>query len=248
MSSDQTQRQFFESLGRPFAGDEIFDHVPDTVYFVKDRAGCYVAVNTTLVERCGRAAKQELLGRTAREVFPDPLGEGFTEQDIEMARGGGSIHGQLELHLYPGGRQGWCLTWKEPLLDARGKIAGISGISRDVQCGPEVQRDLDAVSDVLRHIRENIDSPLRVPELAQRAELSSYQLDQRVRALFGISVGQFITRCRVDYACHQLVHSDREISFIALDSGYADQSTFTRQFRQSVGLTPKAYRRSIERS
>jgi hypothetical protein len=46
---------------------------------------------------------------------------------------GRPIHGKLELHLYPGGAEGWCLTWKEPVLGQNNRIIGLSGISRDLQ-------------------------------------------------------------------------------------------------------------------
>jgi PAS domain S-box-containing protein len=248
MDPETAQRQFFESLGRPFSGDGIFDHVPDTVFFIKDREGRYVTVNQTLVERCGGQRKEELIGKIARAVFPPPLGESFTEQDFDVLKNGRSIHGQLELHLYPGGGKGWCLTWKEPVIAADGSIAGVSGISRDIGSGIEAPRDLEAISTVLNYLRENLESDLKVTDLAKRAGLSTYQLDQRIRALFGISAGQYITRCRIEFACHQLERTDEPIGFIALDSGYGDQSAFTRQFRQSVGLPPGAYRERMRTS
>ena len=48
---------WLNELERPYCGDELFDAVADTVYFLKDRAGRYAAVNLTLVERTGRARK-----------------------------------------------------------------------------------------------------------------------------------------------------------------------------------------------
>ena len=35
---------------------ELFEHVPEAAFFVKDRAGRYVAVNRSLVERVGVAS------------------------------------------------------------------------------------------------------------------------------------------------------------------------------------------------
>ena len=112
-----------------------------------------------------------------------------------------------------------------------------------MQSGLET-RDLDQVSGALAHIQENLDSPLRLGDLAEMTDLSNYQLDQRIRALFGISAGQYITRCRIEQACHQLERTEEAIGFIALNCGYSDQSAFTRQFGLSVGMTPRAYRES----
>ncbi|MDP2022210.1 MAG: AraC family transcriptional regulator, partial [Hydrogenophaga sp.] len=71
---------------------------------------------------------------------------------------------------------------------------------------------------------------------------SVFQLDQRIRGLFGVTAGQFVLRSRIERACDLLRHSRDPISEIALTCGYADQASFTRQFRKSVGLTPSAYR------
>jgi len=242
MRADAAKRQFIEQLGRPWMAEEMFDAVPDCVFFVKDSEGRYVTVNEALVTRCGCTSKDELLGRKARDVFPAPLGESFTEQDFEVIRHGRAIHGQLELHLYPGGSRGWCLTWKEPVLDSSGKTVGVSGMSRDIASGIEAVRDLDTVAAVLDYIDQHIDESLRLDELAEKANLSGYQLDQRIRTLFGLSTAQYITQKRIELACHLLERSKESIGFIALDCGYSDQSAFTRQFRQSVGITPGAFR------
>ena len=116
---DDRSRDFLDALGRPFLGEELFDRIADTVFFLKDRNARYVAVNETLVRRCNLAGKADLIGRTAREIFPAPLGDRFDDQDQRVLREGLSINGRLELHLYPDGRQGWCLTWKEPLSNRR---------------------------------------------------------------------------------------------------------------------------------
>ncbi|NNF76628.1 MAG: AraC family transcriptional regulator, partial [Rhizobiales bacterium] len=65
MTSANSTTRFFEALSKPFSGEELFDLVADTVYFLKDAEGRYVAVNQTLVERCGKARKSDLMGRRA---------------------------------------------------------------------------------------------------------------------------------------------------------------------------------------
>jgi AraC-like DNA-binding protein/PAS domain-containing protein len=235
---------FLAALDRPFLGDALFDGIEDTVYFVKDREARYVAVNETLAKRCGARTKAELLGRTAREAFPAPLGEGFERQDRAVIRDGAPIHGRLELHLYPGGRQGWCLTWKEPLADRAGRIVGLCGLSRDLKSLASPLADAGGVSAALGYAHEHLDRPLRIPELAARAGLSAFRFDQRIRGLFGLSAGQYLTRARIERACDRLRQSRAAVAAIAQDCGYADQAAFTRQFHKSVGLTPLAYRRA----
>lgn len=242
MNGDDILRRFMADLERPWMAAEIFDAVPDIAFFVKDREGRYIVVNQALADRCAGGIREKLLGRTAAEVFPEALGESFSEQDFEVLREGRPIRGQLELHLYPNGREGWCLTWKEPVLNAAGEIVGVAGISRDLSFRPEASGEFGAVSDILKHIDANLDKPLSMADLAARAGWSSFQLDQRIRGLFGVSASQYVTRRRIERSRHLLERTDQSIIDISLACGYGDQSAFTRQFRQSVGLPPRAYR------
>ena len=147
------------------------------------------------------------------------------------------------MHLYPGGREGWCLTWKEPLYARSGEILGLVGLSRDVQPASVAPNEARKLAAALRWAQEHLDRPLRVGDLAARAGLSDFQFDQRLRTMFGHSAGHYLTRLRIDRAREKLRRSPAPISEIALDCGYADQTAFTRQFRKLVGLTPQQYRR-----
>jgi PAS domain S-box-containing protein len=222
--------------------EHLFDRVSDTVFFIKDAQGRYAAVNQTLVRRLGRRSKAELIGRSAAALFPPHLAERIEAQDREVLRLGRSIRSELELHLYPDGEQGWCLTWKEPLRDASGRISGLAGISRDLKSSAIEPTDTERISRIIDHIRRHIDEPLRLSQLARFAKLSPWQLDRRFRAFFGISLAQYVTRARIDAACALLRQTAEPISAVALGCGYGDQAAFTRQFRKCAGLTPRAYR------
>ena len=225
--------------------DRLFDGVPDIVFFVKDACGKYLSVNDTLAKRCGLPSKQDVIGRTAEELFPAPLGTAFAGQDRALLAGGPAIRDHLEIHLYSGGGSGWCLTYKEPVIAPDGGIIGICGISRDLQQPVETGDDYAALSGCIEHIHRHLDEPPRLPALAAMAGMSIYQFDQRIRALFRLSAGQYLVKVRIDAACERLRHGAQPISRIALDCGYSDQSSFSRQFRQTVGMSPLAYRRKF---
>lgn len=233
--------EFLQSLGPSTLGAEVLDVLPDTMYFVKDRETRYMVVNMPMAKRCGFDSVEAIIGLRAEELFPAPMGTRFTAQDLHVIETGIPVRAELELHLYPQGQEGWCLTWKQPLLDASGQIAGLSGVSRDIAIRDE-DGGLQAVSRVLEHIRKYIDQPLHLEELMEISKLSVYQLDRRMRELFGISTAQYITRSRIELARYKLAKTGDSINAVALDCGYSDQSAFTRQFRQMVGVTPKTYR------
>ncbi len=222
--------------------EELFDRVPDVVFFVKDAGGRYRVVNHTLVTRCGGRSKNDLLGRTAQEIFPQPLGVRFLEQDLAVCRTGSAITLQLELHLYPTRLEGWCLTDKVPLRDRAGAVIGVAGISRDLQPTADDAEEFAELAAVLDHTRNRFGSELKVEDLARIAGLSIYQLNRRLRLLFGITASQLVTKTRIDAASEMLRTSSRPVAEIAHACGYFDQSAFSRVFRRTTGLTPRQYR------
>lgn len=231
----------FALLAAPFTAVELFDALPDVVYFVKDERGRYVVVNQTLVDRVGARSREELLGRAADELFPAPFGARYRDQDERLLRSGEPVRGELELHVYPSGRFGWCLTHKVPLLDAKHRVRGLAGTSRDLG-SPADSADYRGLSRALEHVRNHLDRPLVARALARVAGLSPYQLDQRLRRLFGTTTKEHVQRERLDRAMRLLRESDTPITEIAQRVGYADQSSFTRVFKRAVGSSPGAFR------
>ena len=222
--------------------EQLYDAVSDTVFFIKDRDGRYTTANETLASRLGLSHKRALLGKTAVEVFPGVLGERYAAQDRAVIASGQPLNGVLELHIYPGGDEGWCLTWKMPVADGAGRVGGLAGLSRDLPAWSVVKPENRKLARVLDHIHKCLADPLRLPALAEMAGLSAYQLDQRMRQLFGVSTAQFIMRSRIARACQLLQADTGAVSGIALACGYSDQAAFTRAFRQATGLTPLQYR------
>lgn len=248
MTQPALQAELFSQLAEPFTGEALFDCLGDLVFFIKNHRGEYVVVNQTLTERCGRRDKRELLGRRADELFPPPLGQNYREQDERVLRDGEAILNQLELHFYPSGGRGWCLTNKLPLRNRAGQVAGLVGISKDLQAANERSEDYSRVARAVQRIQKHYGETLRVKVLAAHAELSVYQFDQRIQKIFHLTAGQLIQKVRMEAAVRRLRETKGPIAAIALDCGYSDQSAFTRQFRLTVGLSPSEYRRMFQQT
>jgi len=56
------------------------------------------------------------------------------------------------------------------------------------------------------------------------------------------TVGDYIRRLRIEYACKQIADSDAPLADIALAAGFADQSHFSKVVKHIVGLSPSAFR------
>jgi AraC family transcriptional regulator len=93
-------------------------------------------------------------------------------------------------------------------------------------------------------IHENLTNGISLKEIADAAgDVSPYHFSRLFKQATGFSPHQFLIECRVVTA-QQLLRAKRELSLgeIAFRCGFADQSAFTRCFRQRTGLTPKQYR------
>ncbi|HEY5906594.1 MAG TPA: AraC family transcriptional regulator [Vicinamibacteria bacterium] len=236
----------------PFFAEVLFDATPDVVFFVKDVAGRYVVVNDALVRRLGRRAKPEVLGRTAEQLFPPPLGRSYSAQDRAVLTRGTAIRDRLELHLYDDGTRGFCLTSKVPLRGRDGRIVGMAGLSRDLHpgggSGAGGRAAYPGLARAVERIRTHFAAPLARAELARLAGMSESRFARLVRRVFHLSPGQLLVKRRVEEASRLLAESSRAVAEIAQTVGYADHSAFTRQFRATTGLTPREFRLLARRS
>lgn len=222
--------------------EQLFDCLPDVVFFQKDVDGFYLTVNETLLRRCGLKEKSEIIGRRPSEVLGQALGQSYERQDKLVLSTGRSVSSKLELHAYANGMDGWCITNKQPLFDGAGQPVGIVGVSQDLRAPNTSDHRYQQLSLAIEYVQTNLSHAPDITTLAKLAGLSPYQLDQRMQRIFGLTTGQWVLKQRLDHACQQLTNTTETIAHVAFDAGYEDQGAFTRQFRLATGLTPSKYR------
>ena len=88
--------------------------------------------------------------------------------------------------------------------------------------------------------------PLDVAALARIACASEAHFIRTFRATFGETPHRYLQRRRVERSMFLLRESDRSVTDICLDVGFSSLGTFSRTFREIVGQSPLAYRRSSE--
>lgn len=99
---------------------------------------------------------------------------------------------------------------------------------------------LRLVSQLLNDsFREN----LSLARIAAAAGVHETHLAREFKKEYGCTIGEYVRRLRVEFACRKLVASNAPLSEIALASGFADQSHFTKTFQQTMRTTPARYRK-----
>lgn len=222
--------------------EQLFDHMADTAFFIKDTAGRYVAVNDSLVERHGLRSKSQLLGQRPCDVCPGDFGRIPAEQDAFVLCTGRPIIERLELQWYIPHKPVWCLTTKLPLHDADGKVTGLIGISKDVRLPIPTKEIPPGVAAALHHLETRFADPLTPAGLAGIAKLPTARFARLTKRIYGISPVQLISKTRIAAASLLLRDTDKHVAEIALECGFYDHSAFTRAFRAVTSVTPTQFR------
>ena len=84
-----------------------------------------------------------------------------------------------------------------------------------------------------------------VTDIAREAGVHRVHVARTFRDHYGMSVTAYARKLRVHAALTMLATSSMPLSRLALESGYADQSHFTREIRAATGATPRAVRESL---
>ncbi len=126
----------------------------------------------------------------------------------------------------------------------------IEGLALELLAVAERHRDREAVrvppawlARIEARLCEETVLPARLTDLASEAGVHPAHLARAFRARHGRSLGRFLLERRLEWAARELQFTRRPLAVLALDAGFADQSHFTRRFREYCGLTPAAYRR-----
>jgi AraC-like DNA-binding protein len=98
----------------------------------------------------------------------------------------------------------------------------------------------------LLRARDTIDrsfaAPLDVAALARVAHVSPAHFARQFRAVFGETPHRCLQRRRIERAMELLRDTDRPVTQICLDVGFASLGTFSRTFSAVVGESPSGYR------
>lgn len=148
----------------------------------------------------------------------------------------------------------------EELLGANfASISELSRIQSDEALAPWLHEMLERIVDsihrhrhqmqplvlpaTLRYMAEHCCEDISRDDAAGAACLSPSHFSRLFKKHLGQSFTAVLNQMRIDKACELLALSDKDLKRIALETGFADQSYFTKVFRRLRRVTPAEYRR-----
>jgi PAS domain S-box-containing protein len=241
MNTEQQRNEWMENL-LPGQFRQLFEHLPGTLFFVKDRAGHLMACNPAFIRHCGLHEERELLGHTDDELFTPRLAEKYRRDDLQVMTDAKPLHGIIELFPNREGKPEWFITDKLPLFDRKGRVCGVCGTVRSYEAQRAAMQPYLELAAVADHLKSRFREKLDLPALARIAGMSLRQFERKFRATFQITPRDYLIRMRVIAACGLLTRTNHSLTAIAQECGFYDHSDFARQFRRHMGQTASQYR------
>jgi AraC-like DNA-binding protein len=100
---------------------------------------------------------------------------------------------------------------------------------------------VDAVHAARDILRENLENPPAVTELARQVGLCETYLKQGFRDIFGFSIHRYLNHCRLETAREMLCREEANVSDIACCLGFCDAAHFVRHFKAHFGVPPGVF-------
>jgi AraC family transcriptional regulator len=106
---------------------------------------------------------------------------------------------------------------------------------------------LQAVERVILAMRDRLNEPLSLQDMADIAYLSPNHFHRVFHRIIGIPPGEFLTALRLDAAKRLLLTTSMRVTDICFEVGYSSPGSFTTRFTELVGLAPRRLRQQVER-
>lgn len=119
----------------------VTDNIPDSI-FAKDKEGRYLLANKAFAAIHGVKSPDDLLGKTAFDLFPEQQAMSLHNADLQVMRLGGASMETERKAVDAEGRVKSLLTTKVPLIDQADRVVGVVGVHRDITRRKEAEQRL----------------------------------------------------------------------------------------------------------
>jgi AraC family transcriptional regulator len=117
-------------------------------------------------------------------------------------------------------------------------------IAREPEAGE--QRAPKWLARAAARLHDEFAQPLTINDIAADLGVNPVRLSRAFRKFYGEPIGDYLRRIRVQFACRRLADPEANLTMVGIEAGFADQSHFTRVFKQITGLTPGEFRRVVQ--
>jgi len=220
----------------------MFDFMPDMLCWIKNSKSEFIYGNQYFLSHLGVKTLEQVMGKTDYDFSPKHIAKQFVVDDQKVMKGA-SVNNRLEINTLLSGDIAWFITSKHVLTNNENTVIGTFGLSKHLNKTQASTSSMEAVKRPVDFIRENYHRNLTVKEIAQLSHLSISALERRFKKHLGLTPKQFINQIRLENARRLLIETQLPIAQIAHETGFADNSYFTRQFMKYFEELPTTLRK-----
>ena len=99
--------------------------------------------------------------------------------------------------------------------------------------------------EVSAYMISNMNSRITLDDLTKKFHVSGTQLKTTFKGVYGVSIYSYIRKQKMQSAAQMLRNCDDTVLEIAGRYGYENGSKFAKAFKETIGLSPNAYRQSM---
>lgn len=222
---------------------ELFDHIPNIYFYIKNPQRQFLWMNLHLRELLGEKEATGFWGKTDADYFSSDLVFLYHREDDDVIAKRSPVLNQPWLVPGRNKKQKWFLSSKIPLWNQQGNLLAIAGLMRNMHYEYESAHPLNDMKSVVDYIFEHYTEKISVKTLASLVHLSPRQFERRFHEIFQSSPSDFIQKVRLDTAIRMLIGSRESLTCIAYRCGFYDSSDFTHQFKKMMAMTPIQFRK-----
>ena len=237
---------FFRDLKPGQFLEALFEALPNTHLFVKDRHGHFMAATEGFARQIGAGSVAELIGKTDHDFIPDFIANAFVKDDLSVLKTGIPILQKVEL-VPAQNSLDWLTTSKVPLYGNDSSIIGLAGVIRKTEDSDEIYRENPVVHRIVDFLGEKYPSKITVADMAAHAGISASTVERVFRTTFGIPPLKYLKKVRLHCACKMLRTTKKTLGTIAKECGFTDPTGMSRDFRTELKINPRSYRNSFGR-
>jgi AraC-like DNA-binding protein len=221
----------------------LFEYVPGTQFWIKDRESRFLACNQAFAAHFGLAGIGDLEGRTDLDFSPHHLACEYINDDRNVIASGKVMAEKMELVREKDDSLNWYATTKTPIRDAHGAVVGTAGFTRKVKRVDGDDSPARGMDRAIGMIHAKYWEALTIPGLAELAGMSVDNFERKFRNLLRETPLKYLNRVRMRAACGLLLHTQLSVGEIARQAGFSDQSYFSKRFFAHLRIKPIEYRR-----
>jgi AraC-like DNA-binding protein len=238
------QRQFFARYPSLKPLMDLYEHAPGIYFYAKDSESRFVRMNRANVAVYGFEDEESLLGRSDRDFHPPYLAEGYIAEDQRVMKDG-PVFNQTWLVPFLNGPMQWFVSTKIPLVGPRGGCIGICGVMYPIATPREQLKRFSRLAPAIRYLEQHFRERVPLTDLIGSCGLSSTHVHRLFQRLLRMSPSQYVLALRLQEARRLLTTTDLPLSAIAVNTGFFDQSHFTKRFQKMTGMTPTRFRKTF---